>query len=271
MQKYPTGESKMNVNRANMRLDRENGRFLGVCAGVANWLDLPPVLVRIVFVICVLAWPPLLIAYFVIYFCVDKDFTPDRIRDYFSDSGPAAHFRRIDYRKPIYRSRNNRRIAGVCAGVAEYLEVSTFAVRLVTLLSFFLLGPFTFWAYIIAWFVIEPEPWSDEIRQGRDSRRERRAARRQRREERRNAARQRRAERHYARNVRKGYINTEEQTAGPENTPRPDAAADDAESDSYQSRQECTRTYSELEQRLQDMEAFMTSKRFRLHCEINRI
>lgn len=274
MRKYPTGGSRMNVNKADMRLDRENGRFLGVCAGVANWLDLPAVLVRIVFVICVLAWPPLLIAYFVIYICVDKDFAPDRIRDYFIASGPAEHFRRIDYRKPIYRSRSNRRVAGVCAGIADYLEVSSFSVRLVTLLSFFFLGPFTFWAYIICWFVIEPEPWSEDYDVAPSSRRQRRAARRARREEQRAAARQRRAERHYARNVRKGYVNSEEQAAHEQHAAEESAAefaAERANADSYQSRQECTQVYSELEQRLRDIEAFMTSKRFRLHCEINRI
>lgn len=273
------------MSKAEMRLDRENGRFLGVCAGVANWLDLPAVLVRIVFVICVLAWPPLLIAYFVIYFCVDKDFTPDRIRDYFIDSGPAEHFRRIDYRKPIYRSRSNRRVAGVCAGIADYLEVSAFSVRLVTLLSFFFMGPFTFWGYILCWFVIAPEPRSDAGDDIPASWRERRAARRQRREERREgregredreerraAARQRRAQRHYARNVRNGY-NPEEQdadTGRPGATTPPDTAFTD-DPESYQSRQECTEVYSDLEQRLRDIEAFMTSKRFRLHCEINRI
>ena len=143
----------MNPGANDMRLDRENGRFLGVCAGIANWLDLPVWLVRIVFVICVLAWPPLLLGYFIIYFCVDKDFTPDQIRDYFSASETAEHFRKLDYRKPIYRNQRNKRIAGVCAGIADYLEVSAFSVRLVTLLSFFVFGPFTFWAYVICWFV----------------------------------------------------------------------------------------------------------------------
>lgn len=267
----------MNVSRADMRLDRENGRFLGVCAGVANWLDLPPVLVRIVFVICILAWPPLIIAYFVIYFCVDKDFTPDRIRSYFTDSGPAEHFRRIDYRKPIYRSRSNRRVAGVCAGIADYLEVSAFSVRLVTLLSFFFMGPFTFWAYIICWFVIEPEPWREEFADYHDDRSQRRAERRRRREEQRAARHQRRAERHYARNVRKSYVNSEETSAGAAAAASdlpPDAPGDHDEaptSADYLSRHQCIQEYSDLEQRLRDIEAFMTSKRFRLHCEINRI
>lgn len=267
------------MGASNMRLDRENGRWLGVCAGIANWLDVPAVLVRIVFVICTLAWPPLIIGYFVIYFCVDKDFTPDQIRDYFSDTDTAAHFRRVDYRKPIYRNLDNKRVAGVCSGIADYLEVSSFSVRIVTLLSFFLFGPFTFWAYVIAWFVLEPDP--DTVGAKGSFRSQRRAARRERRE----ARRRRRAGRMQPETAgcvvrrqihkgfaRKGYRNSEEapdkaETEFHQEEPQQEEAT---ESNRY-SRMECTKLYSELEQRLRGIEAFMTSKRFRLHCEINRI
>lgn len=261
---------------SNMRLDRANGRYLGVCAGVANWLDIPAVLVRIVFVICALAWPPLIIAYFVIYFCVDKDFTPAQIRDYFSDTETASHFRRIDYRKPIYRNVDNKRVAGVCSGIADYLEVSTFSVRVVTLLSFFLTGPFTFWAYIIAWFVIEPDP--DCVNTGgvrsrrRAARKERHEARRKRRAERRHAK-MRGRKKIYKGFARKSYRNDEEivdEFAESADVESPHADIEEEKGPSY-SRKQCTKLYGELEQRLRGIEAFMTSKRFRLHCEINRI
>ena len=32
------------------RLDREEGKFLGVCAGIANYLGVDPLIVRLVFV-----------------------------------------------------------------------------------------------------------------------------------------------------------------------------------------------------------------------------
>jgi phage shock protein C len=253
----------MNPGANDMRLDRENGRFLGVCAGIANWLDLPVWLVRIVFVICVLAWPPLLLGYFIIYFCVDQDFTPDRIRDYFSASETAEHFRKLDYRKPIYRNQRNKRIAGVCAGIADYLEVSAFSVRLVTLLSFFVFGPFTFWAYVICWFVFDPDPHVSDAEI---------SARHRRRRERREARRARRAERRRQK-VRKSYINEEEyQPAPAADAASEHSTASEQEADTgFYSRKECTEIYSELELRLREIEAFMTSKRFRLHCEINRI
>lgn len=252
-----------------MRLDSENRRVLGVCAGIANWLDVPVTLVRIVFIICVLAWPPLIVAYFVIYFCIDKDFTPDRIRDYFSDSETASHFRRIDYRKPIYRNQRNKRVAGVCAGIADYLEVSAFSVRLVTLLSFFLFGPFTFWAYVICWFVFDPDPYYEghDCSTRRSRYRQRREAKRQRREQRKRAHAMRRN------GVRKSYVNEEEQVQASFDEPRDenDSNPDSESYAGYYSRKQCTQLYSELELRLREMEAFMTSKRFRLHCEIKRI
>ena len=254
-----------------MYLDRENGRWLGVLAGIANWLDVPVTLVRIVFVICVIAWPPFILGYFVLYFCLDREFTPDRMRDYFRSSATAEHFRRLDYRKPIYRNERDKRIAGVCAGIAEYLEVSTFAVRLVTLLSLFVFGPFTFWAYLICWFVFDPDPYLDD-----DERYQRRVVRRRRREARRRRHDERRAARHARRQtgrVRRGYRNHSEEPQAEADASAPfDEAGEfeSAETPAY-NKAECVEIYSSLESRLREIEAFMTSKRFRLHCQINRI
>lgn len=41
--------------------------------------------------------------------------------------------------KKLYRSKNNRRVAGVCGGIAEYFDIDPTLVRLLTLL-FILLG-----------------------------------------------------------------------------------------------------------------------------------
>ena len=275
----------------NMRLDRHNARCLGVCAGLANWLDVPATLVRIVFIICVIAWPPLLLGYFILYFCLDKDLTPEKVQDYFSSAPTAEHFRKLNYRKPIYRNERNKRIAGVCSGIADYLEVSAFSVRAVTLGSMFIFGPFTFWAYVICWFVFDPDPYIDD-----GERYEKKMQSRQRRA-------QRRAERdarRKARKVRKSYANEEfDATMGDFEADIEDAAdqvhveimteidsalagfkktvsgnksrASSTQTRAGYSRKECTEIYSSLEQRLREIEAFMTSKKFRLHCQLNRI
>lgn len=255
-----------------MYLDRENARWLGVLAGIANWLDVPATLVRIVFVICVIAWPPFILGYFILYFCLDREFTPDRVRDYFNSSATAEHFRQLNYRKPIYRNERKKRIAGVCAGIADYLEVSTFTVRVVTLLSLFVFGPFTFWAYLICWVVFDPDPYLDdnERYRRRVERRRRRDARRRRHAEKRAARMQ---ARHAARSAHEDYGKHSEdaqaETGAAAQFRTEDEFADDQAP--YYDRSECVEIFSTLERRLRDIEAYMTSKRFRLHCQINRI
>ncbi len=57
----------------------------------------------------------------------------------------------------LYRSTENRSIAGVCAGLAEYLDIDPTAVRLATLLAV-LLGGVSIWIYIILWIVVPENP-----------------------------------------------------------------------------------------------------------------
>ena len=59
--------------------------------------------------------------------------------------------------KKLYRSRLDRKIAGVCGGLGEYFEIDPTLIRLAVVF-------FTLWwgggllAYLIAWFVIPEEP-----------------------------------------------------------------------------------------------------------------
>ncbi len=57
----------------------------------------------------------------------------------------------------LYRSRRDRQLAGVAAGMAEYLEVDPTLVRILWILSAFL-GGFTILLYIILAFVIPLDP-----------------------------------------------------------------------------------------------------------------
>ena len=58
------------------------------------------------------------------------------------------------YRK-LTRSTTDRRIAGVCGGVAKYLNVDPTAVRIIFLIAL-LFGTFGFWPYLIIW-LLAPE------------------------------------------------------------------------------------------------------------------
>lgn len=56
----------------------------------------------------------------------------------------------------LYRSRQERMIAGVAGGLAEYFEVDVVVIRLLWIIAFFVGGGFL--AYLIAWFVIPERP-----------------------------------------------------------------------------------------------------------------
>lgn len=253
MQKSPIGENKVNTGRNRLKLNQRDARWLGVCAGVAEWLDVPAALVRIIYVICVITWPTLSIGYFLLYFCLDKDITPDKMRKYFKNAATAEHFKKLNYRKPIYKNERNKRVAGVCSGIADYFEVSAFAVRAVTLFSLFLFGPFTFWAYIVCMFIFEPDPYAAATS------REERQAKRKKRKRHKTMHKEDYAEApKYS--VDEAYATLKELTRKHQNG---ELEVNDGGKNSE--------IYNSLELRLREIEAYMTSKKFRLHCEINRI
>ena len=60
--------------------------------------------------------------------------------------------------KRLYKSRTDSKIAGVCGGLAEYLDVDSTVIRLVTVLVaiFTAIIP-TALVYVIGWIII-PDP-----------------------------------------------------------------------------------------------------------------
>jgi phage shock protein PspC (stress-responsive transcriptional regulator) len=59
--------------------------------------------------------------------------------------------------KKLYRSRADRRIGGVCGGLANYFNIDATLVRLLFLLGLLFVGG-TFFAYIVLMIVIPEEP-----------------------------------------------------------------------------------------------------------------
>ena len=64
---------------------------------------------------------------------------------------------KIDLRKRLYRSRNDRRLAGVCAGIADYLGVDVSLVRIAWVLFAIAGGPGVL-LYIIMAAIVPEEP-----------------------------------------------------------------------------------------------------------------
>jgi phage shock protein C len=61
-------------------------------------------------------------------------------------------------RRKLVRSRTDRKVAGVCAGFAEYFDIDITIIRLIWVLLAIFAFPFGELAYIIAWVVMPEEP-----------------------------------------------------------------------------------------------------------------
>lgn len=65
-------------------------------------------------------------------------------------------------RRRLVRSVTDKKIAGVCAGIAEYFDLDPTVVRIVWLLLF-LLGGTGGLAYIICWIVLPQAPYPGSV------------------------------------------------------------------------------------------------------------
>jgi phage shock protein C len=60
--------------------------------------------------------------------------------------------------KKLYRSKQDKQLAGICGGLGEYLNVDPTVMRILFVAGFFLTGSLMFWAYLVMWIVIPETP-----------------------------------------------------------------------------------------------------------------
>jgi phage shock protein PspC (stress-responsive transcriptional regulator) len=131
------------------RLERvpAGGKIAGVCAGIAVYLNTDVALVRALWILLSLVPGAViggLLAYIAAWLLMPVSLTP---------AVPLSSRR-------VVRLETDRKIAGVCSGLARYFDLDVTAVRLIwVVLSIYpgaiVLGVI---AYAIAWFIIPPEP-----------------------------------------------------------------------------------------------------------------
>jgi phage shock protein PspC (stress-responsive transcriptional regulator) len=124
------------------------GRIAGVCAGISEYLDIDVTLVRLGWVVLSI-FPGCFIGGLLAYIAAWA---------VMEDSKSPAAF--DPSRRHLTRSRLDRKIGGVCGGVAEYFSVDSTVVRVLwVVLTIFpgalLLG---LAAYVIAWFIMPESP-----------------------------------------------------------------------------------------------------------------
>ena len=60
--------------------------------------------------------------------------------------------------KKLYRSTMDKKMAGICGGLGEYLNVDPTVMRILFVAGFFLTGSLMFWSYLVMWIVIPETP-----------------------------------------------------------------------------------------------------------------
>ena len=149
-------------------------------------------------------------------------------------------------RKELHRDTENGRIAGVCAGIAEFFGLEVWLVRILTLTGFFLLaGPFVLVAYIAAWFILDKKP-------ARSSRHDE-------------------VKEHYNSRLHKGkgwhnVVDTEE-----DKKVEVKARVWQAGEPPRQAFFDIKRKFSRIENRLRKMETYVTSSEYQVSREINKL
>lgn len=71
---------------------------------------------------------------------------------------PESIGRRAQARKKLYRSRYDHKIAGICGGLADYMNSDPTLIRVLAVASFLFSGGLTLLLYLIAWIIVEEEP-----------------------------------------------------------------------------------------------------------------
>lgn len=242
----------MRKNRT-LELDKVNKKFLGVCAGLANYLEVEPWSVRLVFIGCLIFGGWFLIPlYFACWFLLDD--ASSGARTALTENLAVKHFRTVDYKKKIYRNPRAGKWLGVCAGIAEYLEVSVFAVRIVFVLLFVTTGGFPLIFYFAAWMVLDVKPDS-ELTESAPSPK---------------------SKEHFA----EAFAGVAAAAAKPKErfskrtAKSKDDLQEELQEELYSKRREfkyCARKFSSLHTRLARMEAYVTSSRFKLHREFRNM
>ena len=65
--------------------------------------------------------------------------------------------------KRIYRSEENKVVAGVCGGLGDYFDVDPTMVRLVAVVLFLATHGFAVLAYIVGWIIVPKRPFDLEV------------------------------------------------------------------------------------------------------------
>ena len=127
--------------------DRRDKKVAGVCGGLGRFMGIDPTILRLLLVvICIFTGVlPLLILYIIAWILIPL--------------GPSTY---IQFNcKRLYRSVHDRKISGICGGIAEAIQLDSTVVRLLMLFAFVITGVIPILvAYLIGTVIIPEKPRS---------------------------------------------------------------------------------------------------------------
>jgi phage shock protein PspC (stress-responsive transcriptional regulator) len=119
----------------------EDRRIAGICTGLGEYFDLDPVFFRLLFLVSVLFGGIGALVYLLLWIMV-----PERA----GAEGRAGAAR-------LHLSRVDRKIAGVCGGLGEWLEIDPVFFR-VAFILLALAGGLGILVYLVLWLVVPRSP-----------------------------------------------------------------------------------------------------------------
>jgi phage shock protein C len=160
-------------------------------------------------------------------------------------------------RQELYRLPHQGKIAGVCAGLAEYFRMETWLVRIIFVTCFLFSGAMLIVAYIVAWFILDKptnEQYASYTSEG--SRRSRRAKRQK-----------------WKQNIQENFNEVEQQVRS-----RFERRPIEVKEKVWQSGEppkqafhDISAQFRDLEKRLQNLETYVTSTEFTVSREIDKL
>lgn len=117
----------------------------GVCGGFGDYWGIDPVILRLIliFVTVITAFAPMLFLYLIAWVIIPLE--------------PVGYEGRVYSR--LYRSKYDRRIAGICGGLAQSFGIDSTVLRLVLVVLCIVTAvvPLAL-SYLVGWLVIPSEP-----------------------------------------------------------------------------------------------------------------
>jgi phage shock protein PspC (stress-responsive transcriptional regulator) len=123
---------------------KSNKKIFGIAGGLGDFFQMDPTIIRLIIVaLCVLTGiAPLIIVYLIFALIIPVE--------------PLNH-EKVVYPQ-LFRSKKDKKIAGICSGFAKLMEIDPTIVRVCTVLLCILTGFLPLLtAYLIGWIIIPKE------------------------------------------------------------------------------------------------------------------